>query len=155
MTTTERTEKASAEENPLKLSLQEDIEDVLEDWIESRNMQRKSEGRGRKLRWTEQMILIIIAVIILPLMIVIGVLWNSMSQTFEEQAETLVEYKLKESTEFLEHRIDSIYSIMYQMITDQSIRSSCWAMARQSNVAQEKSRMHQRFIEFVSQSDYL
>ena len=48
-------------------------------------MQRKSEGRGRKLRWTEQMILIIIAVIILPLMIVIGVLWNSMSQTFEEQ----------------------------------------------------------------------
>lgn len=48
-------------------------------------------------------------------MIVIGVLWNSMSQTFEEQAETLVEYKLKESTEFLEHRIDSIYSIMYQM----------------------------------------
>ncbi len=31
MTTTERTEKASAEENPLKLSLQEDIEDVLED----------------------------------------------------------------------------------------------------------------------------
>jgi hypothetical protein len=31
------------------------------------------------------MILIIIAVIILPLMIVIGVLWNSMSQTFEEQ----------------------------------------------------------------------
>lgn len=118
-------------------------------------MQRKSEGRGRKLRWTEQMILIIIAVIILPLMIVNGVLWNSMSQTFEEQAETLVEYKLKESTEFLEHRIDSIYSIMYQMITDQSIRSSCWAMARQSNVAQEKSRMHQRFIEFVSQSDYL
>ncbi len=155
MTTTERTEKASAEENPLKLSLQEDIEDVLEDWIESRNMQRKSEGRECKLRWTEQMILIIIAVIILPLMIVIGVLWNSMSQTFEEQAETLVEYKLKESTEFLEHRIDSIYSIMYQMITDQSIRSSCWAMARQSNVAQEKSRMHQRFIEFVSQSDYL
>lgn len=140
MTTTERTEKASAEENPLKLSLQEDIEDVLEDWIESRNMQRKSEGRGRKLRWTEQMILIIIAVIILPLMIVIGVLWNSMSQTFEEQAETLVEYKLKESTEFLEHRIDSIYSIMYQMITDQSIRSSCWAMARQSNVAQEKKQ---------------
>ena len=128
---------------------------MLEDWIESRNMQRKSEGRERKLRWTEQMILIIIAVIILPLMIVIGVLWNSMSQTFEEQAETLVEYKLKESTEFLEHRIDSIYSIMYQMITDQSIRSSCWAMARQSNVAQEKSRMHQRFIEFVSQSDYL
>ncbi len=63
------------------------------------------------------MILIIIAVIILPLMIVIGVLWNSMSQTFEEQAETLVEYKLKESTEFLEHRIDSIYSIMYQMST--------------------------------------
>ena len=155
MTTTERTEKASAEENPLKLSLQEDIEDVLEDWIESRNMQRKSEGRECKLRWTEQMILIIIAVIILPLMIVIGVLWNSMSQTFEEQAETLVEYKLKESTEFLEHRIDSIYSIMYQMITDQSIRSSCWAMARQSNVAQEKSRMHQRLIEFVSQSDYL
>ena len=31
MTTTERTEKASAEENPLKLSLQEDIEDVVED----------------------------------------------------------------------------------------------------------------------------
>lgn len=31
MTTTQRTEKASAEENPLKLSLQEDIEDVLED----------------------------------------------------------------------------------------------------------------------------
>lgn len=51
MTTTQRTEKASAEENPLKLSLQEDIEDVLADQIESRNMQRKSEGRGRKLRW--------------------------------------------------------------------------------------------------------
>lgn len=31
MTTTQRIEKASAEENPLKLSLQEDIEDVLED----------------------------------------------------------------------------------------------------------------------------
>lgn len=119
-------------------------------------MKRKQSGRqGRKLRWTEKMILVIVAVIILPLMIVIGVLWNSMSQTFEEQAETLVEYKLKESTEFLEHRIDSIYNIMYQMITDQSIRSSCWALARQSNVAREKSNMHQRFIEFVSQSDYL
>lgn len=64
-------------------------------------MQRKQSGRqGRKLRWTEKMILVIVAVIILPLMIVIGVLWNSMSQTFEEQAETLVEYKLKEARSF-------------------------------------------------------
>ena len=39
----------------------------------------------------------------------------------QEQTETLVEYKLEESSVFLENQLDNIYDILYHMVTDKQL----------------------------------
>ncbi|UWP58746.1 sensor histidine kinase [Ruminococcus gauvreauii] len=115
---------------------------------------RRNTG-GKRLSWVARTTLILICVILIPFLALTVILTNMAMNNMQEQTETLVEYKLEESSVFLENQLDNIYDILYHMVTDKQLLRSCDAMYNQHDVELAKSNMRERFLSFVQMDNYL
>ena len=84
---------------------------------------RRNTG-GKRLSWVARTTLILICVILIPFLALTVILTNMAMNNMQEQTETLVEYKLEESSVFLENQLDNIYDILYHMVTDKQLLRS-------------------------------
>lgn len=108
-----------------------------------------------RLNWSSRMTMILMGVIIIPFIILTVFLANMALKNMEKQTETLVEYKLEESSVFLENRLDNIYDILYRMVIDNQLQRSYDAFYNQRGIELAKSNMRERFLSFVQLDEYL